>query len=432
MLSKRLIHPQLDRRFSAATEQHITSTRRLHICSERLIIVGLSLWLAGCNRQPAARGLPPAEVTVSKPEQKEVMNWNEFTGRTAAVKLVNVTPRVSGYIVDIPFKEGDIVHKGDLLFQIDPRPYQHAYEQALGQLQQAQANQQLQDVTFARQQRLRETGVIAKEDYDTALSNKGQSAAQVTSAQAALDSARLNLEFTHVISPIDGRVSRQLVNLGNLVQADSTQLTTIVTIDPIYAYFSMDELAALRYQRLVREGKIASSQDGKVPVYLQLQDETGFPHKGTIDFSDNSFDSSTGTLLVRGSFPNGDAFLTPGNFVRIRVASSPKYDALLIADRAIGTDQDQNFIYVVDSQNIARLRHITTGQLAEGLRIVKSGLQPNDEVIINGILKVRPDSLVKPQPGAMAQFASNDISMPLTGSQSSASNGGTDRSKGTP
>jgi len=361
---------------------------------------------------------------VSKPEQKEVVNWNEFTGRTAAVKLVNVTPRVSGYIVDIPFKEGDIVHKGDLLFQVDPRPYQDAYEQALGQLQQAQANQQLQDATFERQQRLRETGVIAKEDYDTAVSNKNQAAAQVVSAQAARNSAQLNLEFTHVTSPIDGRASHQLVNIGNLVQADSTRLTTIVSIDPIYAYFSVDELAALSYQRLIREGKLASSGAGKLPVYLQLQDETGFPHQGTIDFSDNAFDSSTGTLLVRGSFPNSDGFLTPGNFVRVRVASSPKYNALLVADRAIGSDQDQSFVYVVDSKNIARLRHIKTGQLAEGLRVVKSGLQPDDVVVINGIIKVRPDSPVRPQPGAMEQFSSNDISMPLISSQSSASHAG--------
>jgi membrane fusion protein, multidrug efflux system len=433
MLPKRLKQPQLDPRSYPAQEKGIRLSKRFRVWSERLIVLALSVWLGGCNNQPpAARGLPAAEVTVSKPEQKEVTNWNEFTGRTAAVKLVNVTGRVSGYIVDIPFKEGDIVHKGDLLFQIDPRPYQDACEQAVGQLQQAQANKQLQDATFARQQRLRETGVIAKEDYDTALSNKGQAEAQVVSAQAALNSARLNLEFTHVTSPIDGRVSRQLVNIGNLVQADSTQLTTIVSIDPIYAYFSMDELAALRYQRLVHEGKLASSQDGKVPVYLQLQDETGFPHQGTIDFSDNSFDSSTGTLLVRGSFPNTDGFLTPGNFVRVRVASSPKYAALLIADRAIGSDQDQSFVYVVDSGNIARLRHITTGQLAEGLRVVKSGLRPDDIVIINGIIKVRPDSSVRPQQGSMEQFSSNDISMPSTSSQSTASHDRTDRNKATP
>jgi multidrug efflux system membrane fusion protein len=419
MLPKRFVHPPLDRRFYRTNAKGVISAKRLHIGNERLILLALSLWLAGCNnQQPAAHGPPPADVTVSKPEEKEVVNWNEFTGRTAAVKLVTVTARVSGYIVDIPFKEGDIVHKGDLLFQIDPRPYQHAYDQTVGQLQQAQANQQLQDATFVRQQRLRETKVIASLDYDTALSNKNQAAAQVIAAQAARDSAQLNLKFTHVTSPVDGRVSRQLVNIGNLVQADATPLTTVVSIDPIYAYFSMDELAALSYQRLIREGKVASSQDGKVPVYLQLQDETGFPHEGTIDFSDNAFDSTTGTLLVRGSFPNSDGFLTPGNFVRVRVASSPKYHALLVADRAIGSDQDQRFVYVVDSKNIARLRHIKTGQLAEGLRVVKSGLQRDDEVIINGIIKVRPDSPVKPQTGAMEQFSSNDLSMPLLGSKS--------------
>jgi membrane fusion protein, multidrug efflux system len=426
MLFKRLI-PQLEGRFFPRA-QSTASAKRLSSRGGRWMVVALSLWLAGCNnQQPGAHGPPPADVTVSKPEQKEVVNWNEFTGRTAAVKLVNVTPRVSGYIVDIPFKEGDLVHKGDLLFQIDPRPYQDAYDQAVGQLQQAQANRQLQDVTFERQQHLRQTGVIAKEDYDTALSNKNTAAAQVVSAQAALNAAKLNLDFTHVTSPIDGRVSRQLVNIGNLVQADSTQLTTIVSIDPIYAYFSMDELAALTYQRLIREGKLASSPGGKVAVYLQLQDETGFPHEGIIDFSDNAFDSSTGTLLIRGSFPNRDGFLTPGNFVRVRLASSPKYEALLVADRAIGSDQDQSFVYVVDSKNIARLRHITTGQLAEGLRVVKSGLQPDDLVIINGIIKVRPDSAVRPQPGMMEQFSSNDISMPLTSSKSSASQGGDSR-----
>src|SRR5258705_1173976 len=433
MLPKQLIHPRLERRFSPATEQHITGAQRLHIYSRRLIIGALILWLAGCNnQQPAVQGPPPAEVTVSKTEQKEVVNWNEFTGRTAAVKLVTVTARVSGYIVDIPFREGDLVHKGDLLFQIDPRPYQHAYEQAVGQLQQAQANQQLQDATFARQQRLREMRVIASEDYDTALSNKNQATAQVIAAQAARDSVQLNLEFTHVTSPIGGRVSRQLVNIGNLVQADSTRLTTVVSIDPIYAYFSIDELAALTFQRLTREGKLASSPDGKVGVHLQLQDETEFTHEGTIDFSDNAFDTSTGTLLIRASFPNTDGFLTPGNFVRVRVASSPKYDALLVADRAIGSDQDQSFVYVVDSKNIARLRHIKTGQLAKGLRVVKSGLQPDDVVIINGIIKVRPDSPVKPQSGAMEQFSSNDISMPLTNSQSSASHGDADRNRATP
>jgi multidrug efflux system membrane fusion protein len=382
--------------------------------------------LTGCNQQPpAAHTLPPPDVTDSKPARKEIVDWNEFTGRTAAVNLVNVTARVSGYIVNIPFKEGDLVHKGDLLYQIDPRPYQDAYEQALGQLKQAQANQQLQEVTYERQARLQQTNVIAKEDFDTALSNKNQAAAQVISAQAAVNAAQLNLEFTRVTSPIDGRIGRQLVNIGNLVQADSTQLTTVVSIDPIYAYFSMDELAALGYQRLVRDGKLASTGDGKAVVYLRLQDENSFPHEGTVNFADNSFDPTTGTLLIRASFANYDGFLTPGNFVRIRIASSPQYDALLVADRAVGTDPDQSFVYVIDSKNIAQLRHVTIGPMADGLRVVKTGLQPDDVIIVNGILKVRPNSPVKPENGSMEQFATNDNSLPSTFSKEDASTGGT-------
>jgi len=392
-----------------------------------LALAFLIVALTGCNQEPAAKQtLPPPSVTVSKPVRKEIVDWNEFTGRTAAVNLVNITARVSGYIVNIPFKEGDMIHKGDLLYQVDPRPYQDAYEQALGQLKQAQANQQLQEVTYERQAHLQQTNVIAKEDYDTALSNKNQAAAQVISAQAAVNAAQLNLEFTRVISPIDGRVGRQLVNIGNLVQADSTQLTTVVSIDPIYAYFSMDELAALGYQRLVRDGKLASTSDGKAVVYLRLQDENGFPHEGSVNFADNTFDATTGTLLIRASFPNHDGFLTPGNFIRIRIASSPQYEALLVADRAVGTDQDQSFVYVVDSKNIAQLRHVTVGPMADGLRVVKSGLKPDDVIVANGILKVRPNSPVKPENGSMEQFATNEGNLPSTFSKGNASIGAVD------
>ena len=376
--------------------------------------------LVACNQAAPPGSPPPPTVTVSKPEEKLVENWSEFTGRTAAVNFVNVTPRVSGYIVDIPFKEGDLVHQGDLLFQIDPRPYQDAYDQAVGQLQRAQASQKLQDITFERQERLQSTGVIAKEDYDTARANKNTAAADVIASQAAVNAAKLNLEFTHVTSPIDGRVSRQLVNIGNLVQADSTRLTTVVSIDPIYAYFSMDELAALNYQRLTHDHKLVSDPEGKVLAYLQLQDETQFPHEGTIDFSDNALDTSTGTLLVRGTFANRNGFLTPGSFVRVRLPSGPKYNALLIADRAIGSDQDQSFVYVIDDKNIAHLRHVKTGPLTDGLRVVTSGLQPEDVVVINGIIKVRPDTPVKPEAGSMEQFASSDP-IPILGAETNSS-----------
>jgi RND family efflux transporter MFP subunit len=240
---------------------------------------------------------------------------------------------------------------------------------------------------------------------------------------------KLNLDFTRVTSPIDGRVGHQLVNIGNLVQADSTQLTTVVSIDPMYAYFSVDELAALRYQRLVRDGELATYQHAKVPVYLQLQDEIGFPHEGTIDFANNSFDSSTGTILIRGSFPNQDGLLTPGAFVRVRVASSPKFEALLVADRAIGSDQGQSYVYVIDSKNVVASRRITTGQIVDGLRVVKSGLDADDVVIINGTLKARPGNPVKPITGSMEQFTSNDTSLSVSTVKESLSPGGTSESK---
>jgi RND family efflux transporter MFP subunit len=219
------------------------------------------------------------------------------------------------------------------------------------------------------------------------------------------------------------------VNIGNLVQADSTQLTTVVSIDPMYAYFSVDELAALRYQRLVRDGELATYQHAKVPVYLQLQDEIGFPHEGTIDFANNSFDSSTGTILIRGSFPNQDGLLTPGAFVRVRVASSPKFEALLVADRAIGSDQGQSYVYVIDSKNVVASRRITTGQIVDGLRLVKSGLDADDVVIINGTLKAGPGNPVKPIKGSMEQFTSNDTSLSVSTVKESLSPGGTSESK---
>jgi membrane fusion protein, multidrug efflux system len=395
-----------------------------------LIVFASILWLAGCNGQrPAADGPPPPEVTVSKPEQKEVANWDEFTGQTSAVNLVNISPRVSGYIVNIPFKEGDTVNKGDLLYQIDPRPYQAAYNQAIGQLKVGQANQQYQGATFNRNAKLIKTGAISNEDYDLAFSNKAQADAQLVADQASVESAKLNLDFTRVTSPIDGRVGRQLVNIGNLVQADSTQLTTVVSIDPMYAYFSVDELAAMKYQRLARDGKLATYQHANVPVYLQLQDEIEFPHEGSIDFANNSFDSSTGTILIRGSFPNHDGFLTPGAFVRVRVASSPRFEALLVADRAIGSDQGQSYVYVIDSKNVVAMRRITTGQIVDGLRVVKSGLNADDVVIINGILKARPGNPVKPIKGGMEQFTSNDASLSVSTVKESPSHGGTSETK---
>jgi len=279
--------------------------------------------LSGCNKPAPPPAPPPPPVTIAKPIKKEIVEWDVYTGRTDAVESVDIRPRVSGYIDNVTFKAGDRVYKGDLLFVIDPRPYQAALDQAQANLRQAQANQQLQEANFARQDRLRQSGVIAKEDYDTALSNKNQAAAQVLANSAAVETAKLNLSFTQVTSPITGRISREQVTVGNLVQADSTLLTNIVSIDPIYAYFNVDERAVLNYQLLVREGKLPDARSQSVPVHLQLENERGFPHEGVIDFINNQFNPSTGTLQVRGLFPNANSFLTPGAFVRVRVAGTP-------------------------------------------------------------------------------------------------------------
>ena len=288
---------------------------------------------SGCNKPAPAPPPPPPPVTIAKPIKKEIVEWDEFTGRTDAVESVDVRPRVSGYIDNITFRAGDRVAKGDLLFVIDPRPYKAALDQAEAQLHQAQANQQLQDANFARQDRLRQSGVTAKEDFDTALSNKNQAGAQVLANTAAVETAKLNLNFTQITSPISGRISREQVTVGNLVQADSTLLTNVVSIDPIYAYFNVDERAVLNYQEQVRQGKLPDARSQSVPVHLKLENERDFPHEGVIDFINNQFDPSTGTLQVRGLFPNANAFLTPGAFVRVRVAGTPLHEAILVTDR---------------------------------------------------------------------------------------------------
>ena len=386
------------------THEHWTTGRVV-------LLFATSLALISCNKQAPPPESQPPPVTIAKPVQKEIIEWDYYTGRTAAVENVNITPRVSGYIDNVTFRAGDTVNKGDLLFVIDPRPYQAALDQAKAQLREAEANQQLQDANFARQDRLRLNGVIAKEDYDTALSNKNQAAARVLAAAASVESAQLNLTFTRVISPIRGLIARELVTVGNLVQTDTTLLTNIVSVDPIYAYFNVDERSVLRYQQQVRLGKLPNARHEAVSVYLQLANENGFPHQGSIDFINNQFSTSTGTLEVRGLFSNANGVLIPGAFVRIRVAGSPLEPALLVSDRAVGTDQGQKYVLVVDKDNVVVVKPVVLGPEAEGLRVVRTGLTADDEVIINGIVNARPGSKVSPQQGDMNQFATNQLQL---------------------
>ena len=366
------------------------------------------LFLAGCKKQPAPPSSPPPTVTVAKPVARKIVEHSEYTGRLAPIENVEVRPRVSGYINKIAFKDGALVKKGDLLFVIDPRPYQATLDQAAGQLKQAQAQKELSDRNFTRAETLQATKVSSKEEFDQAATNRNQGDAQVASAQASVNAAKLNLDFTSVTSPIDGRVSREQVTVGNLVTSDSTVLTNIVSVDPIYAYADVDERTVIAYQQMINAGTVKDARETPTQVAIALAGERGFPHKGAIDFIDNQINAATGTLSIRGQFPNPDGDLLGGMFIRMEIPTSPEKDALLITDRAVGSDQGQQFVYVIVGDK-ADQRPITLGPVIDGLRVVVQGLKPDDQVIINGIMKVRPGSPVKAEQGRMDQFASDEL-----------------------
>ena len=365
--------------------------------------VAICILSAGCKQSTQAPAPPPPPVTVATPIRKEVVEWDEYTGRTEAVESVDVRPRVSGYIDQISFKDGQLVKPGDVLFVVDPRPYQDVLDQDKANLQSADAQRQLKEANFARAQRLFQNNVTAKEEYDTSVAQRNQGEAEFAQARASVNSAALNVEFTEVKSPIQGRISRQLVTRGNLVQADSTVLTKVVSVDPIYAYFNVDQRTVQKYYNQIQGGQLQDPRVSAMPVYLQLEGETGFPHEGVIDFVDNTYNASTGTLQIRGRFKNDDASLYPDAFVRIRIAGTPKHDAILITDRAIATDQGQKFVLLVDNNSVVQVRPVELGPVVDGLRVVRNGLGPDDHVIVNGLVNARPGSKVTAQPGDMNQ-----------------------------
>ena len=358
----------------------------------------------GCKPSTQAPAPPPPSVTVAKPIHQEIVEWDEYTGRTEAVESVDVRPRVSGYIDQISFKDGQLVKPGDVLFVIDQRPYQHVLDQDKANLEKADAQRQLKEANFARAQKLFQNKVTSKEEYDTSVAQRNEAAAQFAEAQAAVNSAQLNMDFTEVKSPIAGRISRQLVTRGNLVQADSTVLTKVVSIHPIYAYFNIDERTVQKYYNQIQGGQLEDPRTSSMPVYLQLEGETRFPHEGVIDFFDNTYNASTGTLQIRGRLQNADGSLYPNAFVRIRIAGKPKHEAILISDRAIASDQGEKFALVVDDKDVVQIRPVELGPVVDGLRVVRKGLGLGDRVIINGLVNARPGSKVTAQPGDMNQF----------------------------
>ena len=326
--------------------------------------------------------------------------WDEFTGRLQAVDSVEVRPRVSGLVSAVRFDEGAIVRRGDLLFQIDPRPFQAEVDRLRAELARARATGQRADSELQRAERLRAENAISKEEHDRRAAFSQESAAQASAVEAALRAAELNLEFTQVTSPINGRVGRAIVTEGNLVSSgpgEATLLTTVVSLDPVYAYFDADEQIFLKYaagRGGPRPTNRARSTD--LPIRMALSSDEGFPHVGHLDFLDNQVDGGTGTIRARAIFRNADGMLTPGLFVRLRLAGTGTYQGLLIQDRAVGTDLSKKFVYVVGPKNDIQYRTVTLGPIVDGLRVVRSGLVVGESVVVNGLQRVRPGVEVTP------------------------------------
>lgn len=358
--------------------------------------------LPGCKRSSAAV-TPPPVVSVVRPIVKEIIEWDEYIGRLESPESVELRARVSGYLEKVHFKEGKEVKKGDLLFTIDRRPYQAELDRAEAEFQRATNVADLAKNDADRAIKLIAKKVIADEDYDSKIKSYNAALAAARSAKGTADLARLNVEFSEIHAPIDGRIGRALITEGNLISSGSdgaggTLLTTIVSLDPLYIYGDPDERAILKYIRLSREGRRESARDKEIPAEMELTDEVGFPRKGHIDFLDNRVDPNTGTMQARGVFRNEDHRLSPGFFARLRVPGSGKYQAVLIPDRALGSDQAQKFVYVVTAEKKVEFRPVTVGGMSDGLRIVSSGLKPEEQVILEGQMRVRPGAIVDARP----------------------------------
>lgn len=378
--------------------------------------------IAGCWR-PSTAGPPPQaedkaaapEVLVGRPVVETVTDYEDFIGHTEPVMSVEIRARVGGYLVKGlrdggTNKEGTEVKQGELLFEIDPRTYEADKSKAEAALAQSQTHLERMTKDLQRAQELLPNRSISQGDYDQITGDHKETESAVKTAQAALRLAELNLEFTKVRAPCDGRVSRQLIDPGNMVQADQTPLTTIVTEDPIYAYFDIDERTLLQLRRLVREGQLKSAREAKIKILLQLADEDGYPHEGTIDFADNHLDMMTGTLRLRGVFPNPKRILSAGMFARIRVPIGEPHRAILIPEVAQGSDQGQRFLYVVNDKNEVVYHRVEVGSLHGTLRVIKSGLGEGDRVVLEGLQQIRPGIKVQPKDVEATTPSSSSVS----------------------
>ena len=363
--------------------------------------VALVAGLSGCRKAAPQQQQGPLPVNVVTVVEKEVSEWDEFTGRMEAVESVEIRPRVSGYINEIHFKAGAIVKKGDPLFLIDPRPYQADFDKASAEFERTQAQLELARIDLDRAKDLRNSKIIAASEFDQKAAAWQQAAAAARSAEAAKNSAALNLEFTQIRSPIDGRVSNERITAGNLVQPGSgpeSVLTTVVSIDPIYVLIDADENMVLKYVRLNDEGKRKTAREAQVPAFVELGNETGFPHEGYIDFVDNRLDSATGTMRARVILKSWNPLLAPGFFARVRVAGVQPYRAALIEDKVINSQQGVKYVFVVKPDNTIERRNVETATIWEGMRIVKSGLKQGEKVVSTRLQILQPGMPVVPLP----------------------------------
>lgn len=376
-----------------------------------LLAVGGSLGLSrlGDTAATAAPSAPPPPaVTVSPPLQRRVAGWTSFTGQFSAVNYVEIRAQVSGYLSEIRFTDGQIVHQGDLLFVIDPRPYEIQLQQATAQQQTAAAQLELANKQLARSAELKRSDVVSADVLDQRVQQQRAAQAALEQAKAAIRSAQLNLEFSRITAPLTGRISEHRVSVGSLVSGGpstgaTTLLTTIVSLDPIHLDFEMSEADYLSYQRFLQTQQSGGAVDRTVEA--SLSDEQGWPRRGVLDFLDNQLDRSSGTIHARASLANPDLFIAPGQFARLRLPVSEPRPVLLVPDAALTTDQSRKLVMTVGPDGTVVPKVVEIGALSDGLRIVRSGLAADDQVVINGLMRARPGAKVTPQPGSIAVAA---------------------------
>ncbi|HEU5069749.1 MAG TPA: efflux RND transporter periplasmic adaptor subunit [Verrucomicrobiae bacterium] len=375
-------------------------------------VSGAMAVLTGCEPKAATTQLPPPPtVTVAPVAQQEIVEWSEFTGRTEPVESVEVRPRVSGYIQEVRFQSGQMVKRGDVLFVIDPRWHQAEFNRREAEAERAQVLLDNAKREADRTVQLLSSKAISTEEGDARIARYHEAQAALLAAQAARDSAKLDLEYTQVCAPIDGRVSRALLTEGNYVSGiagAATRLTTIVSVDPVYVYADMDEDSLLKFNALARDRQLETNRDGRIPVELQLADEDGFKHQGYIESLDNQLNPGTGSILLRTVFPNDDGRIVPGLFARIRVPLSARHPALLVDERAIGTDQAEKFVLTLTSSNTVAYQSVQLGPYIEGKRVVRSGLRQGESIVVNGLQRVRAGMAVTPQT-AVAQAPTEGV-----------------------